>query len=128
MKSKNILCDFVEKDAPFSHIVESKNIVYLSGIIAADDIVSGKTACLSIGTETSVCLSLIKKMLASVSLNMSNITTVLVHMTNLSEFEEMNYVYKSFFEKGSEPARTCVEVSALLKGSRIEFTCQAQRP
>ncbi|MEE4188526.1 MAG: RidA family protein [Roseobacter sp.] len=118
----------VVSNAPFSHIVEAGDLVYLSGIIAADDLDAAPESFASIGTETTTCLRLIERMLATVSLSLANVTSVLVHVVDLDDFEEMNAAYGAFFEAGHEPVRTCVAVAALLEGARIEITCQARRP
>jgi 2-iminobutanoate/2-iminopropanoate deaminase len=118
---------FVAADAPFSHIVDTGDVVYLSGIIATDDLNAGPEALQSVASETTTCLRLIERMLATVSLTMADVTTVLVHMTDLEAFAEMNAAYAEAFPPGAEPARTCVQVAALLDGTRIEFTCQARR-
>ncbi len=122
------LPDMVAAEAPFSHIVESGDLVWLSGILAADDVAAGPEAMASITSETETCLRLIERMLLTVDLTLADVTSVLVHMTDLAEFEEMNEAYGRFFASGQEPVRTCVGVSALLEGARIEFTCQAKRP
>ncbi|MGR3513841.1 MAG: RidA family protein [Paracoccaceae bacterium] len=117
----------VAAQAPFNHIVEAGNQVFLSGILAADDLSAGEEAFVSVATETATCLRLIERMLASVSLKMTDVTSVLVHMTDLNDFDEMNTSYGAFFEKGTEPVRTCVQVAGLLENARIEITCQAHR-
>lgn len=118
----------IAADAPFSHIVDTGDIVYLSGIIASDDLASGPETFASIASETQTCLRLIERMLATVSLSMADVTTVLVHMVDLNEFDAMNAAYGAFFPTGREPVRTCVGVAQLLDGARIEITCQAHRP
>lgn len=128
MIQRHKLPDMVAGRAPFSHIVESGDTVFLSGILAADDLAAGTGAMTSITTETETCLRLIERMLATVSLTLADVTSVLVHMTDLDDFAHMNAAYERFFPPGQEPIRTCVEVSALLEGARIEFTCQARRP
>ena len=40
----------------------------------------------------------------------------------------MNAVYRSCFPAGRLPARTCVGVTALARGSRVEIDCIARRP
>lgn len=117
----------VAAEAPFNHIVEAGNQVFLSGILAADDLSAGEEAFVSVATETATCLRLIERMLASVSLKMTDVTSVLVHMTDLKDFDEMNASYEAFFEEGAEPVRTCVQVAGLLENARIEITCQAHR-
>ncbi len=121
------LSDVVAAEAPFNHIVEAGNQVFLSGILAADDLSAGEEAFASVGAETATCLRLIERMLASVSLDLENVTSVLVHMTDLDDFGEMNAAYGTFFEAGKEPVRTCVQVAALLEDARVEITCQAYR-
>jgi 2-iminobutanoate/2-iminopropanoate deaminase len=128
MTSHHKLPDMVAAAAPFSHIVESGDMVWLSGILAADDVAAGPEGMASITSETETCLRLIERMLASVSLSLADVTSVLVHMTDLGEFEAMNAAYGQFFQAGREPVRTCVGVAGLLEGARIEFTCQAKRP
>lgn len=118
----------VAAEAPFSHIVEMGDQVFLSGILAADDLSAGADAFASVGTETTTCLRLIEQMLATVSLSLSDVTSVLVHMTDLNDFDAMNAAYGAFFQEGKEPVRTCVQVSALLENARIEITCQARKP
>ena len=127
MTQHHTLPDLAAAAAPFSHIIESGDTVWLSGILAADDVAAGPEARASITTETETCLRLIAQMLATVSLTLADVTSVLVHMTNLDEFDEMNAAYARFFPPGREPVRTCVGVSELLEGARIEFTCQARR-
>lgn len=121
------LTDIVAANAPFSHIVDTGDVVYLSGIIAADDLSATEENFSSIANETEVCLSLIKRMLASVSLTLDDVTSVLIHMTDLAEFDAMNAAYGRFFSPGNEPVRTCVQVADLLDNARIEITCQACR-
>ena len=117
----------VAAEAPFNHIVEAGDQVFLSGILAADDLSAGPEAFTSVGAETTTCLRLIERMLATVSLSLADVTSVLVHMTDLKDFDEMNAAYGAFFEVGKEPVRTCVQVSGLLEGARVEITCQARR-
>lgn len=118
----------IAANAPFSHIVEAGDLIYLSGIIASDDLNATPEDFASIAAETKACLRLIERMLATVSLTLADVTSVLVHLVNLDEFDEMNAAYGAFFESGQEPVRTCVAAAALLDDARIEITCQARRP
>lgn len=121
------LSDRVAADAPFNHIVDTGHTVFLSGILAADDLSATPENLASVGAETSTCLGLIQHMLSTVSLSLADVTSVLVHMTDLAEFDEMNAAYGTFFEKGKEPVRTCVQAAGLLENARVEVTCQAHR-
>lgn len=128
MTNHHTLGGLVAANAPFSHIVDTGDIVYLSGIIATDALEAGPEACASITHETRTCLTLISRMLATVSLDMRDVTSVLVHMTDLSQFDAMNAAYAPFFPAETAPVRTCVGVAALLDNARIEITVQAKRP
>lgn len=121
------LPQMVAAEAPFSHIVDTGDIVYLSGIIATDDLAATKDSFASVTTETETCLKLIARMLDTASLSLADVASVLVHMTDLADFDAMNAVYARFFPQGLEPVRTCVQVAGLLDGARIEITCQAHR-
>lgn len=118
---------FVATEAPFNHIVEVGDQIFLSGILAADDLSAGPEAFSSVSCETTTCMKLISEMLATISLSLADITSVLVHLTDLADFDEMNAAYAPFFEPGKEPVRTCVQVAGLLENARVEFTCQAHR-
>lgn len=122
------LSGMVAAEAPFNHIVEAGEQVFVSGVIAADDLSASDTAFASVAAETITCLRLIERMLSTVSLTLTDVTSVLVHLTDLNDFQDMNIAYSAFFADGKEPVRTCVQVSALLKNARIEITCQAHRP
>ena len=44
------------------------------------------------------------------------------------DYEAMNAVYESCFPEGRRPARTCIGVTALARGVRIEIDFVARRP
>lgn len=121
------LSDIVATEAPFNHIVDTGTAVFLSGILAADDLSATPDCFASVGAETTTCLRLIESMLSRVSLSLADVTSVLVHMTDLADFDEMNTAYGAFFKTGNEPVRTCVQVAGLLENARVEITCQARR-
>ena len=121
------LRDMVAADAPFNHIVDTGTEVFLSGILAADDLSATSCSLATVGSETTTCLRLIEQMLSRISLSLADVTSVLVHMTDLADFDEMNAAYGAFFEAGKEPVRTCVQVAGLLENARVEITCQARR-
>lgn len=117
----------VVREAPFSHITDTGDVVYLAGIIAADD-ADGGDSPESITAQTTICLDLIGKLLAQVGLDYQHIATVLVHMVDLTEFDAMNAAYAQYFPAGAQPVRTCVGVASLLADAKIEITCVAHRP
>ena len=62
----------------------------------------------------------IKAVLQSQNLSFQNVVKTMVFLTNMKEFSIFNQIYESYF--GShKPARSCVEVSALPKGVKVEI-------
>ncbi len=55
---------------------------------------------------------------------MSDVVAVTVYMADLSEFGDMNKVYKTFFPE-PRPARATVQVAALVSNARIEISAIA---
>ena len=66
----------------------------------------------------------IKAVLQAESLDFKNIVKTLVFLTDMKEFSLFNQIYKSYF-KDHKPARSCVEVSALPKGVKVEVEVMA---
>ena len=110
----------------YSDVVITDGFAYVAGKIAADrksDIAIG-----NIEEETRQCMELIRDTLAMEGLGLSDIIKVNIFMKHLQEFDRMNAVYRSFFAKGREPARTTVGVADVLFGCRIEIECVARLP
>src|SRR5262249_10688191 len=47
---------------------------------------------------------------------------------DMREFETMNNIYASYFPPNKRPARTCIGVTGLAKGARVEIDFIARRP
>ena len=50
-----------------------------------------------------------------------------VYLVNFGDFERMNKVYASYFDKNRLPARTCIGVTGLAVGASIEIDFIAAR-
>ena len=68
----------------------------------------------------------IKAVLAEAGMSLSNVVKTTVFMTDLSQFAAFNAIYAEYF-KAPNPARSCVEVSALPKGVLVECELIAKR-
>lgn len=110
---------------PYSQAVESGGFVFLSGQIPINP-ETGKVVSGDISLETEQVFKNIKAVLKAAGLNVSNIVKTTVYLTDLSQFSQVNEVYKSFFENEA-PARSCVGVSSLPKGVNIEMDVIAIR-
>jgi reactive intermediate/imine deaminase len=57
-------------------------------------------------------------------MDFSNVLEGKIYLADIQDYDKMNAVYRSYFP-GIFPARTCVAVSGLVAGSRIEITLLA---
>jgi reactive intermediate/imine deaminase len=109
---------------PFSEAVRVDDVVYLSGQIG---IVPGTMELASGGMkeEATQIMENIKTSLEAHDLTMDNVVKCLVMLTDMSEWSDMNEVYRSYFTEGRYPARSAFGVSALALDARAEVECIA---
>jgi len=105
---------------PFSNGIVVGNTLYVAG---QEGSVNGKLAE-GIGPQTEAALGAIKKIVEQAGFQMSDVVAVTVYMADLSEFGDMNKVYKTFFPE-PRPARATVQVAALVANARIEISAIA---
>lgn len=110
---------------PYSQAIDCGDLVFVSGIIPVDP----KTNTL-VEDEISVQAHQIFKnmlaILAEAGLTAKNVVKTTVFLTDLSAFSTVNEIYASYFE-APYPARSCVEVSKLPKGARMECEIIAKK-
>ena len=112
--------------APYSHAVEAEGWVFLTGQIAnhphRDAIPSG------IEAQTRRTMDNLIIVLGELGLDLAHVVAARVFLTHFEEdYETMNAVYRGYFPEGRLPARTCIGVSALARGSRVEIDFIARR-
>lgn len=95
---------------PYNPGIKAGNLVFISGQ-------GSPQSEEDIKEQTLVTLNKIKKIIEAGGGKVSNIVNATVFLKNISEFSEMNAVYKSFFDENgiskSYPSRVTVEVSNL---------------
>ena len=70
----------------------------------------------------------LETVLAGCGLGLANVLLVRIFLTHFeADYETMNAAYASYFPPGRRPARTCVGVTALAKGARVEIDMVARR-
>lgn len=104
---------------PYSQGVEVGNFLFTSGQIPIDS-ETGKIPQ-GIEKQTEKSLLNIKAIVESAGAGMNDIIKTTVFITDMNNFSAMNEVYKSFFEEGAYPARSCIEVSRLPKDVLVEI-------
>jgi len=104
----------------YRHVVFDGDYVFISGQLASDR-TEPPPVLGDIAVETRTAMELLGAALKSVGLDFTDVMQARVFMTDLTEFRRMNDVYATFFPKGETPARTCVGVTNLLHGCKIEI-------
>lgn len=84
------------------------------------DVKTGTIVSGGIKEQTRMCLSNIKNIVESIDHCMEDIVKVNIFLKNMSDLDEMNDEYKTFFKDGV-PARRVVGVSEILKDALIQI-------
>ena len=106
---------------PYNQAVMAGNMFFTSGQIA----INSKTEELvidNIKDETNQVMENLKAVLNSADLNFTNVIKTSIFITSMDDFNDINQVYGSYFDKGQEPARETVEVTKLPAGVNIEIS------
>ena len=114
--------------APFSHAVEADGWVFVTGqmpfVGTSIDIPYPE----GIEAQTHQVMKNLETVLKGSGLGLANVLSTRIFLTRFDEdYEAMNAVYASYFPTGRRPARTCVGVTGLAKGARVEIDMVAWR-
>jgi 2-iminobutanoate/2-iminopropanoate deaminase len=129
LPTRHILAGFPPSVSPSSHAVESDGWVFLTGQFGRDLDDPGAALPDDIAEQTRRTLGNMRKVLNGLGLDLENVVSLRIFLTRFREdYAAMNAVYAQFFPVGQRPARTCVGVTDLVPGARIEIDCIARRP
>lgn len=103
---------------PYSQAIRVGNVVYTSGQIALDP-ETGALVPGGIDAQAHRVFQNLKAVLASAGCTFENVVKTVVFLTDLADFAVVNEIYAAYFPAPC-PARSCVQVAALPKGSKIE--------
>lgn len=103
---------------PYSTAVIQGGVCYLSGMIPVDPS-TGKLAAEDVGGQARQVFENLRTVLMEMELSMADILKTTVFLTDLGTFGAVNEIYASYFGP-DYPARSCVQVSALPMGAKIE--------
>jgi 2-iminobutanoate/2-iminopropanoate deaminase len=114
--------------APFSHAVEVDGWVFVTGQMPFVGTSLDLPYPEGIEAQTRQVLMNLQTVLDGCGLGLKDALSVRIYLTHFDEdYEAMNTVYASHFAIGRRPARTCVGVTGLAKGARIEIDLVARR-
>lgn len=108
---------FQDQDGDTIGVLAGKTL-YL-GAIAPIDIRA------AIGDQTRSAMEQLGEALQVASLDYSQVVSCHVHLSDMENYADMNSVYGSFFQEGSYPARTTIEMPGLPDGAGVLLMCVA---
>jgi 2-iminobutanoate/2-iminopropanoate deaminase len=104
---------------PYSQAIRAGGLVFASGQVAlvpsTGELVDG-----GIEQQTRQALTNLAAVLEAAGTSITRVVRSTVWLTDLGDFERVNAVYAEWFPS-EPPARVCVEVSRLPKGSSVEI-------
>ena len=114
--------------APFSHAVEVDGWVFVAGQLPFPGGSGSAQYPEGVEAQTRQVMENLKRVLAGCGLGLEHVVSARVFLTHFEEdYERMNAVYAGYFPPGKRPARTCVGVTALARGARVEIDLVARR-
>jgi reactive intermediate/imine deaminase len=114
--------------APFSHAVECDGWLFVTGQMPFVNTSLDAPYPEGIEAQTRQVLKNLQTVLEGCGLGLEHVVSVRVYLTHFeADYEAMNAVYARHFESGRYPARTCIGVTGLAKGARIEIDLVARR-
>jgi 2-iminobutanoate/2-iminopropanoate deaminase len=114
--------------APFSHAVEADGWVFVTGQMPIDPTDEGAPLPEDIESQTHRVFANLQTVLRGLGLDLSHVVSARCFLTRFEEeYSRFNRVYAGYFPEGCRPARTCVGVTALAVGARVEIDFVARR-
>lgn len=117
LEKKVINTDGPKNIGPYSSALKFGNLIFVSGQIPND-------SNLDIKEQTKQVMEKIKKQIEAAGCKMDDILQCTVFLSDINDFAAMNEVYASYF-KEPYPTRMAVEVSAIVKGVKVEIGAMA---
>ena len=114
--------------APFSHAVESDGWVFVTGQMPFSGTSNTSDYPEGIEAQTKQVMANLERVLTGCGLDFGSVLAARIFLTHFEEdYERMNAGYATYFPPGRRPARTCVGVTALARGARVEIDFVAKR-
>ena len=110
---------------PYNQAVLAGEWLYCSGQIPIDPATGQMVGDGDVTLEARQVLSNLNAVLQAAGGKASQVVRCTVYLADLADFHRVNEVYAEMFGAGVSPARACVQVAALPKGSRVEIDCIA---
>jgi 2-iminobutanoate/2-iminopropanoate deaminase len=114
--------------APFSHAVEYDGWCFVTGQMPTYPGDDARPLASGIREQTVRVMENLNVVLRGLGLGFAHVACARVYLTHFNDdYTAMNEVYASYFSKGQLPARTCIGVTGLARGARVEIDLLARR-
>lgn len=109
---------------PYSQAIRAGNFIFTAGQVGLDP-QTGQLTEGGIREQTHAALRNQQAVLEAACCTFADVVKTTVFIMNMDDFAAMNEVYKGFFDEGSPPARSTVQVAGLPRGAMVEIECVA---
>ena len=110
---------------PYNQAVQAGGWLYCSGQIPLDPATGEMVGGGDVEAETRQVLRNLQAVLSAAGTEAARVVRTTVYLVDLADFQAVNAIYAEMFGSGVSPARACVQVAALPKGSKVEIDCIA---
>lgn len=126
--TRHILPGFPPSASPSPHATEVDGFVHLTGQFPRDLDAPDAPFPEGITAQTQATLRNMARVLKALGLGWENLVSMRVFLTDFArDYEAMNAAYGGIIPVDCRPVRTCVGVTALVRGALIEMDCVARR-
>ena len=109
---------------PYSQAIAANGMLYASGQVPIDP-ATGELAGSTIEEQARQVFENLRQVLAAVGTDFGKVVKTTVFLTDLANFATVNEIYAGYFTE-PYPARSCVQIGALPKGSLLEIELIAE--
>ena len=111
-----------EPVAPYSHAGEADGWLFVTGQVPSDPDDAAAPFPYGIDAQTRRVMDNLELVLDGLGLGLEYAVAARVFLTHFDEdYRKMDRVYESYFAPDRLPARTCIGVTGLAKGARVEI-------
>ena len=110
-----------KKVAPFSHAVRAGDYLFITGQMPTLKNDNTKLVDGGIEAQTHQVMKNLIDVLNAAGSSLEKVIFARVYAVNFGDFDKMNSIYASYFEKDKLPARTCIGVTGLAVGASVEI-------
>lgn len=110
---------------PYSQAIAEGQLLFTSGQLPIDP-ATGELRNSDIASAARQVLTNLRAVLVAGGADLSTVVKTTVFLKDMRDFQAFNAVYAEFFQEPF-PARSCIQVAALPKDSRVEIEAVALR-